>query len=65
VRDILKAKAYQHKQGTEEGNKEKRIEESRQGLERLKDSGRLQEFLNVRRNGSAALEAEQLPDDYL
>lgn len=65
VRDILKAKAYQLKQGTEDGKKEKRVEESREGLERLMTSGKMQEFLDARRNGNAALEAEPLPDDYL
>lgn len=66
VRDVLKAKAYQEKQGTEDGKKEKRLEESREGLERLIQSGKMEDFLNARRNGDAAtIDAEPLPDDYL
>ncbi|PZV19179.1 MAG: hypothetical protein DCF22_00495 [Leptolyngbya sp.] len=50
VRDILKAKAYQNKQGTDDEDEETRIEESREGLERLIQTGKMQEFLDARRN---------------
>lgn len=72
VRAVLKARSQQVKEfdkdAKHEAKEAERLQHSRETMEQLKESGKLQELLNViSRNGkdNGAVELEQLPDDYL
>jgi len=71
VQAVLKARSHQLKEvdadAKAKAKEEERLENSRQKMEELKESGKLGELLNVlARNGNdGAVKLEQLPDDYL